>query len=286
MKSVRRLSNRCLIIPKIRVIINIFTIVTILKYISKSRLASLKKLKQKKYRAVENKFLIEGEKIIKEVLGSGAETELILATEHVSENNLHLISLIKSHYIPLEFIHSRDAEQLSDVITPQGIFGIVKIKENKISPDKFDGNTELIILDSITDPGNLGTIIRTAHWFGMNGIVIGRQSIDLFNPKVIRASMGSLFHISVWHNSDIKKDIKELKKCGFTIFAAHQEGSKSLAKLKKTLPKVIVFGSESHGISEEILKLCDDKIQIAGFNRFDSLNLSVAAGILMWEMKR
>jgi TrmH family RNA methyltransferase len=257
-----------------------------MEFISKKRLIYLKKLNQKRYRAIEKRFIIEGEKLIKEALDSNFEIELVLCDKEFYEKNPNLINIIKSKDIEVLYIHSKESKLISDVVTPQGIFGVLKITEKEFDPSLKKKNAEFIALDNISDAGNLGTIIRTAYWFGLDGIIIGENSIEIYNPKVIRASMGSIFYIPIWNNINLKEKILELKKIGYKIISADPTGNDSIKKLKLQFPKVIILGSESHGISTEIMELCDFRIKIKGTKRFDSLNLAVAAGIIMWEMKK
>jgi len=256
------------------------------EFISKNLLKNLKKLKQKKHRISEKRFLIEGEKLIKEALISDAEIESVICSKEFLEKKSPLISVIKSKDINVTHIHSRDIGSIADVITPQGIFGIIKIKEKQFNPSSLKKNAELIALDNISDAGNLGTIIRTAHWFRISGIIIGKNSIELFNPKVIRSTMGSIFHIPIWYDLDLKEILIELKNIGYSLIAADPIGTDPIKKLNTRYPKVIILGSESKGISSEILKMCDFRIKINGVKSFDSINLAVAAGIIMWEMKK
>ncbi len=257
-----------------------------MKSISKNYLKYLKNLKRKKYRKSEKRFLIEGEKLIKEALSSDADLECIICSREFYEKNPAIINVIKFEKIKILFISSRNTPQISDVVTPQGIFALVKIKENEFKPSSLKKNSELIALDNVSDAGNLGNIIRTAYWFGIDGIIVGKDSIELYNPKVIRASMGSIFHIPIWYDIELKEELPNLKKEGYKIIGTDTGGNDPIDKINKKMSKVIIFGNESNGISSEILNLCDYKIKIKGVKSFDSINLAVAAAIFMWEMKK
>ncbi|NVM03344.1 MAG: RNA methyltransferase [Candidatus Helarchaeota archaeon] len=257
-----------------------------MEFISKNLLRFLKKLKQKKHRKSEKRFLIEGEKLIKEALNSDAEIESVICSIEFFGKKSPLINVIKSKNINVMHIHSRDIGSITDVTTPQGIFGVIKIKEKKFNPSLLKKNAELIALDNISDAGNLGTIIRTAHWFRISGIIIGKNSIELFNPKVVRSTMGAIFHLPIWYDLDLKEKLTELKNIGYKLIAADPSGTDSIKKLNIKSSKVIILGSESKGISSDILNMCDFRIKIKGVKSFDSINLAVSAGIIMWEMKK
>ena len=256
-----------------------------MKYISKKDLKYLKSLKYKKYRKLEKRFLIEGEKLIREALSSKAKLEYVVCSDEFYKKKSPLINVIKIEKIKVLFINTDSINQISDVVAPQGIFGVVRIKERIFIPSSLKKNSQLIALENISDAGNLGNIIRTAFWFGISGIIISKNSVELYNPKVVRSSMGSLFQIPIWFELELKEELAKLRKAGYKIIGADPGGNDTIDKLKIKKQKVVVFGNESKGISPEILQLCDYKIKIKGIINFDSLNLAVAAGIFMWEMK-
>ncbi len=257
-----------------------------MKFISKKYLKYLRSLRLKKYRKLENRILIEGDKLVKEVLRSDVELEFVICSEEFWKKNSALIEVLKLEKIEILLIHNRNICNISDLVKSQGIFGVVKIKVREFNLSLFKKKSDLIALDNISDPGNLGTIIRTAHWFGISGIIIGKNSIEVFNPKVIRASMGSVFHIPIWYELELTDKLLELKKAGYKLIGADPGGNEHINKICKKFLKVIIFGNESNGISSGILELCDYKIRIKGEKSFDSINLAVAAGIFMWELKK
>ena len=157
------------------------------------------------------------------------------------------------------------------------------VKIPQFSADKFTSNKPIIILDKVSDPGNLGTIIRTADWFGVQNIILSEDSVDLYSPKVVRSTMGSIFHVKTIESTNIVQSIAGLKKKGYNIVALDIKGD-SVANFESIPKTAYIFGSESHGIRNTLLDLADKKITISGAGKAESLNVAVSAGILMSQL--
>ena len=227
---------------------------------------NLKKLNQKKYRDINNEFIIEGEHLVKEAYKNGVLKELILL-----ENTDFKLD-VKTNYVTLNVL-----KYISELDTPSNIIGICnKLEEKEI------GN-KILILDGIQDPGNLGTIIRSSVAFNIDTIVLSLDSVDLYNSKVIRATQGMLFNINVI-SRDLKEFIPTLK--DYKIYATKVNGGKSLKSLEKVEKFAIIMGNEGNGVKKDILDLCSEYLYIDMNKNCESLNVAVATSIILYELDK
>ena len=235
------------------------------------------KLKTRKYREAFSQFIIEGERSVKDALLSGFPLVSLVMTEAFFKAHGEEFSP-KSVIVTTEKIFSL----LSDTKTPQGILAIGKIPPKR---DTLTGK-RYIYCDCIQDPGNAGTIIRSADAFGFDGVIFSKGSVDAFSPKVIRSSMGSVFHIDVFTEKE-PAFLEQAKREGFflSVTALHKE-SVTLFNMKKTERQIFVIGNEGSGASEEVLALADETVFISMRGKAESLNAGVAASVLAYEVMR
>ncbi|MCJ7552761.1 MAG: RNA methyltransferase [Ignavibacteriaceae bacterium] len=252
--------------------------------ITKNELKYFVSLHQKKHRRQENKFLVEGEKIVKEGIISKYACEIVFTTNEFFSNNEELIKLIKQRQIKIEIIKNQEFKKLSDTKSPQGIAAVFVIKENKFNIRKFDNDNLIVYLDNISDPGNVGTILRSCDWFGIKNIFISKNSAEYLNPKVIRSSMGSIFHLNIYEDFGFE-ELSVLKQNGFKILCTDLNG-KSIFSLIKPGKSLIVFSNESTGPSSDILNFADDKITIPGTGKAESLNVASAAAVILAQLTK
>ncbi len=250
--------------------------------LTKSEIKSLKTLQQKKHRDEQKSFLVEGKRSVAEAVKFNQGIELILLSHDMAEKDVDFISEIENHSIRYEVISAKEIDSISDVRNSQGVIAKLGFLETisfekSLLPDK---KARIIILDSVSDPGNMGTIIRSADWFGMDGIIVCGDSVDIYNPKVVRSTMGSIFHLPVILTSETIPVIEDLKKNGYLIFAADLNGE-PYNKIKYPLKTAVVFGNEAHGISAVFSDLTDKKITIPKIGNAESLNVAISAGIIM-----
>lgn len=240
--------------------------------VNNNYIKDLIKLKQKKYRDINKLFIVEGYNIIKEAKDY-LNTILISDKKKISE--------IKDNYKNIDIILVTDEiiNKLSSTQTPQGIIGICKYKE----VSNIKGN--VVMLDGLQDPGNIGTIIRTAIAFGYNNIVLSEDSVDIYNDKVIRATQGAIFKINIIR-TNLLKLIEELKKDNYNIIGTSL-GDKSidLDKLHVKAKHILILGNEGNGISKEVLNVTDVNVFIPIDRQMESLNVGVAAGIMMYYLR-
>ena len=241
--------------------------------VTKNTVKFIQSLKQQKYRNEHQLFVVEGRKMVEELLHSGFVIDYLLATERYL--NEHPMDNLR-----LEPVTEIQMEQMSGQDTPPGILAVARIP----SMDIKAGERLVLALDGIANPGNMGTIIRTAEWFGFKQIVCSKDCVELWNPKVIQATMGSVFRMAVVY-TDLARFLEESKNNGKAVYGALLEGENIFSKKDRWEDGVIVIGSESHGIRSNILPFITHPITIprAEGSLTESLNASMAAGIILAE---
>ncbi|MEN6326937.1 MAG: RNA methyltransferase [Syntrophomonas sp.] len=243
------------------------------------------KLKHKKFRNQEQAFLIEGPKMLEEALLKRPESVLRV---FVDQNKEQAYREYTEKYNDLEWyiMESKLIEYISDTDTPQGIVAV--IRQPSCSLDELmSGANLLLLLDQISDPGNLGTIIRSAWAFEVDGILLTRECVDPYSPKVVRATMGGIFNVPII--SDFTADdIEPIKTEGFQVMCSSLEANRSCYALDFGAKSMVVIGSESRGVSSEVRSQCDTFFKIPTNPQVDSLNAAVACAIIIneaWKQK-
>ncbi len=214
-------------------------------------------------------FVVEGERICSEIPED--RIEAIYVSESYKENHPD----IRADHVLKDEMFSK----LSDTKHPQGILAVVRQKEYKID-DIADGELYLI-LETIQDPGNLGTIIRTAEAAGVTGIIMNKECADIYSPKVARSTMGAIFRVPYIYAEDLPNMIKVMKERNITIYAAHLEGEDVSGK-KPDKKRAFMIGNEGNGLSHEMASLSDKRIRIPMAGKAESLNAAVSAAVLMY----
>ncbi len=240
----------------------------------------IRSLRQKKFRDQNNLFLAEGEKLCFELLNSDFDPELIVIRANPTSDLIEICENFSSRAVPIYTAPKLQFDQMSTSKTPEGILAVVHMQEKEI-----DFNQSFLALDGIANPGNVGTIIRTAEWFGINQIILGRDCADKYNPKVVRASMGSIFRCSVTHIVDMNSFIADNFN-SFEIYGASLNSENELNKIKPKKKFGIIFGSESHGINHELDSIISKKFKIEGIGKNDSLNVAISVGIVLYNFSR
>lgn len=246
--------------------------------ITKNALKYYASLNQKKFRRQERKFLAEGDKIVSDGIIAKYSCEIVIMTNDFSERNDDLIKFFRQRHIRIEVIKNQEFEKISDTQSPQGIAAVFEFKEKIFDINQSSKANLLVYLDNISDPGNVGTILRTCDWFGVRNVLISSNSAEHLNPKVIRSSMGSIFHINIFENGE--KYLSDLKKNGFKTICSDLNGI-SYLNFKKPGKSILVLSSESAGPSELILQSADERITIPAKGKAESLNVASAAAILL-----
>lgn len=249
--------------------------------LSKSQRQFLRSLHQKKYRYQSGRFLIEGLKPVTEAVLASFPIESVYIVpdlyEKLNEKERQLLDLLKDK---IHFVTIRDIQQISTLSTPEGIIAVGVIDQPVLADNSlsFPG----IYLWEINDPGNLGAIMRTARWFGVKNIILSPNSVDIYSPKAVRSSMGSMFFLSGFQNVSFEELCSSAKQNNVMVFAADMSGTS--LQSPPTVPWVLVMGSESHGLPRHILTSAARTLGVPGYGSGESLNLSVSAGILLYQL--
>lgn len=253
--------------------------------LSKNKIKFINSIKKKKYRDIHQVFFAEGEKLIDELLKSDVEILTLFATNEWINQNQNIIN--KKSIDPC-IITNDELKKISALSTPNKVLATAKIQQKNY--DKTEIATQLsILLDNVNDPGNLGTIIRIADWFGIKNIFCSKESVDLYNPKVVQATMGAIFRVKV-HYVDFQALLQEFSNINdFTIYGTFLEG-KNIYHEPLSKNGFIMMGNESHGISPKWDPFIQQKLFIpnypVNFKTSESLNLSTATAIVCSEFRR
>jgi RNA methyltransferase, TrmH family len=233
--------------------------------LSKNEAKYIQSLYHKKTREAEGVFVVEGVKIVEELLASDYDVKKIYATEEWKKSIDTSTEIIQ--------VTGDELQRISGLQTANKVLAIAMQKQ--IAKHQFKGRIT-IVLDGIQDPGNMGTIIRIADWFGVKQIIASDDTVELYNPKVLQSSMGSFIRVGVWYG-DI---VEELKKANVPVYGALLDG-KNVFEMQKVNEGLLVIGNESKGLSEEVIQLISQPITIPRFGGAESLNAAVATGIIL-----
>lgn len=244
----------------------------------------IKKLKDKKYRDVNKEFIIEGIKLIKEAIEEKADIKQIVIcdncqnTDVIPKELMYEIAKYECVYVTENIFKT-----ISDVNTPQGILAIIGRNTREA---EIDYTQDIIVaLDDIQDPGNLGTILRTVDSIGLNQILVSKGTADSYNPKVVRSTMGAIFRVKIIECEDLAKTLKEVKKHKFELVITSLQTENSIYDVDYN-KKLIVIGNEANGVEQKIQDMADVKVKIPMLGKTESLNASVATGIVLYEYVR
>lgn len=240
--------------------------------LSKSDISNIKSLHHKKIRKEKLEFVVEGEKCVNELLKSDYPIIQLYHTRDWKNTSATKATLIKPN----------ELQRISTLSTPNKVLAVVKQKDTHFK--NYEAEKINIYLHDIKDPGNLGTIIRIADWFGIKNIYLSHNSVEIYNPKCVQATMGSLFRVNCVYGQT-EKILTAAKKSHAKIIAADVKG-KNLYAYTKTQHTLLVMGSESHGLPMDVITLCDENISIPAYGNAESLNVAVAAGIICAEWLR
>lgn len=235
---------------------------------SNQKIKKYSKLLQKKYRDIEGMFLIEGEHLVEEAYKQELLVEVFQTEDYP-----------KKYEVPTNYVTYDVLKKLATSVTPQKIIGIAKKSANVIKGNRY------LLLDDIQDPGNLGTIIRSAVAFNIDTIVLSLNTVDCYNDKVIRASQGLLFNINIVR-VDLAKVITKLKNDGIIIYGTSVLQGTNVEIVKNRTSYALIMGNEGRGLSKELEKCCDTLLNIKMHSACESLNVAVATSILLYELDK
>ena len=244
----------------------------------------IKKLADKKYRDQNNCYIIEGIKLVEEAIQEKAQIEKIVIcedltkTSEISKDLMYEIAKYDCLYVTEKIFKT-----ISQVMNPQGILAVIN-KSNENNVIRYDEDI-IVVLDDIQDPGNLGTILRTVDSVGLKQLIVSKGTADAYNPKVVRSTMGAIFRVNVIEVENLKETIEIIRKNNYNLLVTSLQTNDSVYDIDYNR-KVIVIGNEANGVSKEIQDMADNKIKIPMLGKTESLNASVATGVILYEYVR
>lgn len=249
-----------------------------------SLIKHIKKLKEKKYRDEYGEYVIEGLKLIEEAIRENVSILHIVIcdgcdkSEMIDSHLKYAMAKYECIYVPQNIF-----KLISDVENPQGILAVIKKESNE--KDIYYNEDIIIALDDVQDPGNVGTILRTVDSVGLKQILVSKGTADCYNPKVVRSTMGAIFRVNIIECEDLKDTLKKAQNNGYKIMCTSLDAKKSIYEAQYN-KKVIVVGNEANGVSKQIKSIADEKVIIPMRGKTESLNVSVATGIILYEYVR
>ncbi|SHJ62470.1 RNA methyltransferase, TrmH family [Clostridium cavendishii DSM 21758] len=239
-----------------------------------------KKLKEKKYRQQKQSYIVEGFRFVEEAIRSSANIEYIVIDEKVLDKAEELLNENNIKSIKVIVLASSLFNQLIFTETPQGIIAITKMKDFSLSEGEI-----FVLVDKVQDPGNMGTIIRTAHAVNAAGIILTKGTVDVYNDKTLRSTMGSIFYMPIIVDNDLSL-IKKLKEKNYKLIVSSLQGKNNFFEEDLSGNIIIAVGNEGSGVSKEIEDLADIKVRIPMPGNAESLNVAVATSIMLYEKIR
>lgn len=252
--------------------------------LSRGRFRSVRRLLERKGREAVGEFLIEGPQAVRAVLASGSPDRLreLIISPGAEQRHAELASNVLERGVGVMTASQEDLRALTDAVHPQGIVAVCRQERAELSTVLDARPTLLAIASQIRDPGNLGTLIRSADAFGADAVLISKDSVELYNPKVLRATVGSLFNLPVVADLDLADTIAACREAGVRVLAADGGGQRSLTDIDLTLPTAWLLGNEAWGLPEADAALADEIVSVPIYGRAESLNLAAAATVCLF----
>lgn len=256
--------------------------------LSQKELKYLRSLTQKKTRQQEHRFILEGWRALKEFLNSSGEADLVAVLPAYFENPDYqkILAAVRERKIPVKEITEKELRTVSETVHAQGAVAVVRQQTVTLSRGLLDQIRMVVAADGVSDPGNVGSIVRTADWFGADLVVLGKGSVELYNDKVVRTTVGSLFHVRVAENVDLPASASLFREAGFRLVSLSGDGKTDFDSTDWSRRSVIILGNEAHGVSKEVRTVSDEVVRIPREGRAESLNVGVACGIVLaqWNL--
>ena len=236
------------------------------------KVAAWKALKDRKGRRESGCFLVEGRKMVEEALASAFDVETVLVQEGME--------LPDGLTMPVYELPAHVLAAVCDTKTPQGIAAVVRMKEQSAL------GKHIVVLDGVQDPGNVGTIIRTADAAGLDGVLLSTQCADVFSPKVLRATMGSIFRMNLRTTDDLPGELTKLREKGYSILSSQLDGTPFYERQDVAERFALIIGNEGNGVSEQVQQTATHRVRLPMRGGAESLNAAIAAAIMMYELLR
>lgn len=248
---------------------------------SKRQLAVARSLGSRKGRDESGLFAVEGVRLCEELAGAGWPVEFALLSESAEPAARRAAEKLQALKIPVFDAAAHEFASVSDTVNSQGLLAAARCREARWDALKFSPRAVVLALDAVSDPGNVGTVIRTAAWFGIDAVLLGRGCADLLNPKTVRATMGGIFHLPVCRDVPLAEALPRLKQQSFALAAATMDGSAEWTSWARPARVALLLGSEAHGVAPELLTLAGARYTIPRSGAGESLNVAVSAGIFL-----
>jgi len=255
--------------------------------VSKADIRYLRSLSQKKVRQAERKFILEGWRALKEVLNSSSKVETVAVLSRYLQDPDYesILTKLGERGASIKEVSETELSQVAETVHAQGVVAVVHQKTCTLDGFRFGESSVVIAADAVSDPGNLGSIIRSSDWFDIDMVLLGRGCVELYNEKVVRSTVGSLFHVPIVEGVDLTDALAAMKKKGFSIVAFSGDGRQPYTRLEASARTVYVLGSEAHGVSREVRSTADAVVRIPRYGKAESLNVGVACGIVLAHMR-
>lgn len=244
-------------------------------------------LSKAKERKKNNEYVVEGIRMVSEA-PADLLVKIYMSERFQNNNSEYVKELVKKQGISddsIEIVADNVFDRMSQTQTPQGIMAVVRMKDNSLS-DMLSGNPLLILVENLQDPGNLGTIIRMGEGAGVTGVIMSPNTVDIYNPKTIRSTMGSIFRVPFIYVQDFGEAVSECQKSGVKVYAAHLDGNNTYLGEDYSTPTAFLIGNEGNGLTDDITKQADTFIRIPMEGEVESLNAAIACTILTYEAVR
>lgn len=250
--------------------------------LTRRRRQEIASLARKKHREQLGQVLVEGVRSVEAAADAGVALVEIVVDEAV-QNEPRIQALLGRADAPVQLVNASEMAALSDVQASQGVLAVARIQ--RTSEADLAACASILALDGVQDPGNVGTVLRTAAWFGAEAVLAGPGTADFFSPKVVRAAMGGLWDVRLAQAPDLAEVLRRLQKDGFHLYGADLEGTPARV-WQPQVPSVLILGSEAHGLSPDVRAILSERVAIQGAEGrrgAESLNVAVAAGILVYR---
>ena len=242
---------------------------------------------QARFRRESGRFAVEGARLCRDAALSDVTVETVLYTAKAAEKYAAYLEPLAARDVPMHTVTEELSAYMADTATPQGVFCLCRRAERTATGADMAKEGRYLALENVQDPANLGAVIRTAEAMGVSGILLSAGCCDPYNPKVLRASMGGVFRLPLFETADMTAEIEALQDRGFTCYAAVVSATaRSVLDVAFADGCVCFVGNEGNGLTAQTAAACDERITIPMAGRAESLNASMAAGILLWEMMK
>jgi len=257
---------------------------------TKNRAKAIRSLALKKNRDEAGVFVVEGLRLMRDAVDADFEILDVIYTPQFEEEKggAAVLEKLRVRCRHVDQVTAKEMASLTETVTAPGILAVLRQKNAPAASllDRRDPPAVLVALDSVADPGNLGSIIRTCDWFGVDAVVLGRNTVDLYNSKVVRATMGGLFHLPVVTDVDLLSFISHAKNRDYTVYVTDPAGEAHFDRVRFARRSLIVFGNEAWGVSDQVRELADLRLAIRRYGAAESLNVGVACGVVLSGLHR